>query len=374
MTFVLNDEEQMLRDSARSFLHSSAPVSALRKLRDEDDPLGYSADLWRAMADMGWTGVMIPEDHGGVDMGATAAGLVMLEMGRTLTASPFLSTSVLSATAINLAGSDAQKSAWLPRIAAAETVIGFAVDERARHDPGHIETTATKDGNGFRLSGKKRFVSCGMGADAFIVAAKTEDGATNLFLVDAQAQGLSRTGRRTVDSHMPADIVFDDVKLDGDALMNGADNAQLALDHALDVGRACLAAESLGVGEQAFADTIEYLKGREQFGAPIGAFQGLQHRAAHLLGELELARSLVMKALRTLDEQPSQASMWCAAAKAKTCQVSRLAAAEGIQMFGGVGMTDEYDIGLYYKRAQAAGEHLGDEMWGSGRVAGMLGM
>jgi alkylation response protein AidB-like acyl-CoA dehydrogenase len=373
MTFILNDEEQMLRDSAKSFLKQTSPVSALRKLRDDKDPVGYSASVWSSMAEMGWCGVLVEEDHGGVDLGYTAAGLLLQEMGRTLCASPFLPTAVLSASALRLAGSDAQKSAWLRKIASGEAVIAFAVDEKARHNPDRIDTKAIKDGNGFRLSGEKRFVSCAMGADAFIVAARTEDGRINLFLVDADAAGVERTARRTLDSHVPADIRFDDVKLDGDALLNGAEDSETAYRHVLDAGRACLAAESLGVAEEAFDLTIDYIKEREQFGQPIGSFQGLQHRAAHLYSEMELARTLVMKALRALDETPSQAPLWCAAAKAKATEVSRLAGSEGIQMYGGVGMTDEYDIGLYYKRAQAAGEFLGDDSWGAGQVARLSG-
>ena len=373
MTFILNEEEQMLRDSAKAFLAQSAPVSALRKLRDESDPVGFSRQLWASMAEMGWTGILVEENHGGVDMGYAAAGLLLQEMGRTLTASPFLATSVLAASALKLAGTDAQKAAWLPKIAAGETVIAFAVDERARHNPDHVETRATKDGNGFRLNGRKRFVSCGMGADAVIVAARTEDDRINLFLVDTGAKGVERTPRRTVDSHVPADFAFDDVKLDGDALLAGAEDSETAYRHVLDAGRACLAAESLGVAEEAFDRTIDYIKEREQFGQPIGSFQGLQHRAAHLYSEMELARTLVLKALRVLDETPSQAPLWCAAAKAKATAVSRLAGSEGIQMYGGVGMTDEYDIGLYYKRAQAAGELLGDDSWAAGQVAKLAG-
>ena len=373
MSFVLNEDEQMLRDSARAFLNESAPVTALRTLRDEKSPTGFSSDLWSSFAEMGWSGVLVGEDHGGVDMGYAAAGLVLEEMGRTLASSPFLSTSVLAATAFNLAGTDAQKAKWLPRIAAGETVIAIALDERARHNPDHIETRAKKDGNGFVLSGKKRFVNEGAGADLLIVVARMDDDQIGLFMVDPKASGVSREDRRTVDSHVPADFSFDDVKLDGDAFLSGADDTDAAYRRLLDAGRACQAAESLGVAEQAFDDTIAYISEREQFGVPISSFQGLQHRAAHLLGELELARSLVRRALTTLDTQPSQAPLWCVAAKAKATQVSRLAAAEGIQMHGGVGMTDEYDIGLYYKRAQAAGEFLGDDAFNAGEVARMSG-
>lgn len=373
MSFVLNEDEQMMRDSARGFFGESAPVSALRKLRDDNDPIGFSKDLWASMAEMGFCGVLVPEDHGGVDLGYAAAGLILEEMGRHLTSSPFLATSVLAASAFNLAGTDAQKAEHLPKIASGERIYSFAIDERARHNPGHIETRATKDGNGFRLSGKKRFVAAGTGADMLVVAARTEDDKVNLFLVDPKAAGVSLQAKRTIDSHMPADFTFEDVKLDGDALLAGADDPDKAYEQILNAGRACQAAESHGVAAQAFETTLDYLKGREQFGVSIATFQGLQHRAAHLYGELELSQSLVRRALTTLDTQPSQAPLWCMAAKAKATQVSRLATSEGIQMHGGVGMTDEYDIGLYYKRAQAAGEFLGDDHFGAGEVARLSG-
>lgn len=373
MSFVLNEDEQMMRDSARGFFNEASPVSALRKLRDDNNPIGFSKDLWASMAEMGFCGVLVPEEHGGVDLGHAAAGLILEEMGRHLTSSPFIATSVLAASAFNLAGTDAQKAAHLPKIASGEAIYAFAIDERARHNPGHIETRATKDGNGFRLSGKKRFVGAGTGADMLIVAARTEDDRVNLFLVDPEAAGVSRQSRRTIDSHMPADFIFDEVKLDGDALLAGADDPEKAYEQILNAGRACQAAESHGVAVQAFETTLDYLKGREQFGASIATFQGLQHRAAHLYGELELSQSLVRRALTTLDTQPSQAPLWCMAAKAKATQVSRLATSEGIQMHGGVGMTDEYDIGLFYKRAQAAGEFLGDDHFGAGEVARLSG-
>jgi alkylation response protein AidB-like acyl-CoA dehydrogenase len=373
MSFILSEDEQMLRDSAKGFLAESASVPALRALRDSKDPIGFSRALWSSMAEMGWCGVLVPEDHGGVDMGFAAAGVILEEMGRHLTCSPFLGTSVLGATAFNLAGTDAQKSEYLPKIAGGEIVIGFAIDEKARHKPEKVDTRAVKDGNGFRLTGSKRFVGCGAGADMLIVSARTEDDKINLFLVDPKADGVSRTDRRTLDSHVPADFQFEDVKLDGDALLSGPEDSESAYRQILDVGRAAQAAESHGIACQAFETTLDYLKGREQFGVSIATFQGLQHRAAHLYGELELSQSVVRRALTTLDTQPSQSPLWCAAAKAKATAVSRLATADGIQMHGGVGMTDEYDIGLYYKRAQAAGEFLGDDAFAAGEVARLSG-
>ena len=373
MSYILSEEEQMLRDSAKAFLEEKSPVSELRRLRDEGCKDGFRHAIWKEMGEMGWNGIVIPEEFGGVDMGYTAAGLILQEMGRTLAATPFLASSILCATALRQGGTDAQKAEHLPKIAEGEKVYALAVDEKARHDPGHIETRATKDGNGFRLSGEKRYVECGNGADMLIVAAKMEDDSIGLFLVDPANDGVERTLRRSVDSHAPANIKFDEVKLDGDALLSETEDGKALLDMVLDAGRACLAAEQLGIAEEAFGRTLDYIKEREQFGQKIGSFQGLQHRAAHLFTEIEMTESLVMKALRQLDESPSQAPLWIAAAKAKATKVGRLAAAEAIQMHGGVGMTDEYEIGFFYKRAQAAGEFLGDDAWGAAHVAEMSG-
>jgi alkylation response protein AidB-like acyl-CoA dehydrogenase len=373
MTYLLSEEEQMLRDSAKAFLEEKSPVSELRRLRDEGCKDGFRHAVWREMGDMGWNGIVIPEEYGGVDMGYTAAGLILQEMGRTLAATPFLASSILCATALRLGGTEAQKGEHLPKIAAGEKVYALAVDEKARHDANAIETRASKDGNGFKLSGKKRHVVCGNGADMLIVAAKTDGDGIGLFLVDPEADGVSRTLRRSVDSQAPAEIDFDDVKLDGDALLSETEDGRALLDTVLNAGRAGLAAEQLGIAEEAFGRTVDYIKEREQFGQKIGSFQGLQHRAAHLLTEVEMTQSLVFKALRQLDESPSQAPLWIAAAKAKATKVGRLAAAEAIQMHGGVGMTDEYEIGFFYKRAQAAGEFLGDDAWGAAQVATMSG-
>ena len=373
MSFILSEEEQMLRDSAKAFLEEKSPVSELRRLRDEGCKDGFRHAVWKEMGEMGWNGIVIPEEYGGVDMGYAAAGIILQEMGRTLAATPFLSSAILCATALRLGGTDNQKSTHLTRIASGEAVYAFAVDEKARHDSTHIDTRAKKDGNGFRLNGQKRFVVCGNGADMLIVAARMDDDKLGLFLVDPATDGIERTLRRSVDSHAPANISFDDVKLDGDALLSETEDGGALLDTVLDAGRACLAAEQLGIAEEAFGRTLDYIKERDQFGQKIGSFQGLQHRAAHLLTEVEMTQSLVVKALRQLDESPSQAPLWIAAAKARATRVARLASAEAIQMHGGVGMTDEYEIGFFYKRAQAVGEFLGDDAWGAARVATLSG-
>ncbi|MCW5723527.1 MAG: acyl-CoA dehydrogenase family protein [Maricaulaceae bacterium] len=372
MSFKLSEEQAMLRDAAREFLAEKSPVSELRRLRDEKNPDGFSRQLWSGMAEMGWLGVLVPEEHGGIGFGAVGAGLISEAMGRSLVASPFLSSAVLAAVAIREGGTDAHKAEHLPKIASGERIYALAADERPRHDPAAIDASAVRDGNGFRLSGVKRHIPEGHAADAFVVSAML-DGEVALFLVEAKAEGASTDARALVDSRYAADLTLNDVKLDGGALMSSGEAAQKALDAALETGRACLSAELLGAGETAFDATLDYLKQRQQFGRVIGTFQGLQHRAAHLHSELELTRSLAFKALAALDAGTPDAPMWCAAAKAKATAAGRLSASEAIQMFGGVGMTDEFDIGFFYKRAQAAGEFLGDDRFHADRLAKING-
>ena len=358
MALVLNEDETMLRDTAEGFFAEKAPVKALRKLRDERDETGFDRGLWKEMADMGFAGIAVPEDHGGVDMGFVAAGLLAEQMGKNLTASPFLSTAILAATAIREAGSDAQKAEHLPRIASGEAVYAVAMDEGVKHNPGNIETTAEKSGNGFKLSGSKAMVVDGHVADHLIVAAKMDDG-IGLFLVDPKAKGVETERTIMVDAHNAARIELDGVEVDGDALLGEAAN-DAALHKMLAAGRGIVAAELLGAGGEAFRSTVEYIKERKQFGVPVGSFQALQHRASHLYSELEIARSAVLGALTALDAGDENAERYCSMAKAKLGDVAKLAALEGVQMHGGVGMTDEYDIGLFLKRVRVLQELLGD--------------
>ena len=371
MALVLNEDEVMLRDTAEGFFAEKAPVKALRELRDTNDETGFSRALWQEMAEMGFAGIAIPEEHGGVDMGFQAAGLLAEQMGRNLTASPFLSTAILAATLIREAGSDEQKGAWLPKIASGETVMAVALDEGAKHNPAGIQTTAEKSGNGFVLNGSKSMVVDGDVADQLIVAAKTEEG-TAFFLVDPKANGVSVERTAMVDSRNAARIDLDSVEVDGDALL-GELNSEDALHTMLSAGRAVVAAELLGAGSEAFRTTVDYIKERKQFGVPVGSFQALQHRASHLYSELEIARSAVLGALTALDAGDDKAAKYCAMAKAKLGEVAKLAALEGVQMHGGVGMTDEYDIGLFLKRIRVLQELLGDASYHQEQHARGLG-
>ena len=378
MPLVLNEEQEMLRESARGFLDEKAPVSALRKLRDTNDETGFDRGLWKEMAEMGWAGILVEEDHGGVDFGFVGAGVLAEEMGRTLTASPFLSTSILAATALKKLGTDAQKQANLPNIAAGEALYALAVDEHRKHGPAKIAMQAEKHGNGFKLSGDKTFVADGHVADKIIVAARSAGGAgeqngLTLFLVDAKAKGVSVERTQMVDSRNAARIKFDGVEATGDEVLGEVDGGYMALEGVLNAGRAGLAAEMSGSAQQAFEMTVSYLKERKQFGTEIGTFQALQHRAAHLYSEIELAKSAVLKALQDLDAHYGMAGPICSLAKAKAGDVAKLASQEAVQMYGGIGMTDEFDIGFYMKRIRVAQEMFGDAAFHADRLAQMRG-
>lgn len=378
MSLVLTDEQTLLRDGAERFLAENAPISQRRRLRDDDVPEGYDPATWKAMADMGWAGVLIPEEHGGVGLGHVEAGLIAEQMGRTLTASPYLSTAVLGAAALTRHGTAAQRAEWLPRMAAGEALTALAVDETRRHAPERIETRAERHGNGFRLSGAKTFVADAHVADAIIVSARTsgdaddEDGAT-LFLVPAGAEGVTVERTRMVDDRNAGRVRLENVELDADAVIGEVDRGGEALRAVLNAGRAALAAEMLGAAGEAFSRTVAYIKERRQFGRPVGSFQALQHRAAHLHAETELGRSIVLKALQALDAEDPDAELLTAAAKAKLGQVAQLAAQEAVQFHGGVGMTDEFDIGFFMKRVRVAEAHLGDSNFHAERFARMRG-
>jgi alkylation response protein AidB-like acyl-CoA dehydrogenase len=378
MSLVLNEDQLMFRDAVKRFAAERAPVAQLRKLRDQNDAVGFSRDAWKAMADMGWSGVLAPEESGGAGFGFVGAGLIAEEIGRNLSATPLLSTAVLGVTALLRGGTQSQKEALLPAIAAGDLLIALAVDERSRHAPYSVATRATGGGGKFRLNGRKIHVLDGHVADRIIVSARTSgdvesrEGVT-LFLLDAKANGVTATRTSSVDSRNVAAVEFRDVAATDADVLGTFDKGAVVLDAVLDAGRAVLAAELLGVAEEAFERTLAYLREREQFGVKIGAFQALQHRAAHLFCEIELVRSVVLRTLQALDAQdPGAASLVCLA-KAKAGEVARIATNEAVQMHGGIGMTDEFDIGFFIKRARAAGEAFGDAYYHTDRFAQLAG-
>jgi len=368
MPLILTEEQTMLKEAADGFLAEHAPIAHLRKLRDERDPDGVSRDLWKAFGEMGFAGVIIPEEHGGSGLGAVEAGVVAEALGRTLTPSPFMGSGVLSAKVLADAGSADQQAEWLPRIAAGEAILSLAVDEGAKHRPAAIATTAERSGNGFKLNGAKGFVLDGHVADALIVAARTDNGLT-LFLVDPKAAGVEIERTMMVDGHNAARVVLTDVAVDADAVIGSVDGGEALLEGALNLGRACAAASLTGAGDQAFQVTLEYLRTRKQFGKLIGEFQALQHRAAHLFTEIELARAAVMGALQRLDAGKDPQGLAVSVAKAKAGRVAELAVQEAVQMHGGVGMTDAFDVGLFMKRVRVLNELLGDAAFHQEKLA-----
>jgi alkylation response protein AidB-like acyl-CoA dehydrogenase len=375
MTLILTDDQQMFRDSAKRFAAQRTPVSQLRKLRDDLDPTGFSREVWKEMAEMGWAGVLVPEEYGGVGFGFVGAGLLAAEIGRNLSATPLLSSAVLAVTALLRGGTPAQKETLLPAIAGGDLLIAFATDECVRHTPYHI---ATRCVGKYKLSGRKLHVLDGHIADRLIVSARTSgdigarDGIT-LFLVDPKANGVSITRSSMVDSRNSATIDLRDVVVTETDVIGTFDKGAIVLDAVLDAGRAVLAAELLGVSEESFERTLSYLREREQFSVKIGTFQALQHRAAHLFCEIELVRSVVLRTLQALDAQEPTVSSLVCLAKAKASDVARIATNEAVQMHGGIGMTDEFDIGFFMKRARAAAETFGDQYYHTDRFAQLSG-
>jgi alkylation response protein AidB-like acyl-CoA dehydrogenase len=373
---LLTDDQKLIQETARGFLADEGSIAKqLRHWRDKGCSDGFGHALWKQFAELGLTGICIPENAGGAGMGATEAGLVLEEIGRNLTPSPFLTTAVAAVRALE---GSAQAERWFPGILGGETVAALAVDEGKRHNPNAIAMEAKRSGNGFALNGSKQFVVQGKSADVILVAARTggsageTDGIT-LFAVEKGANGLEVENVALADSSKAARLKFDNVEVDADAVVGEVDGGWAPLARALNAGRAGASSELVGVAAGASDMTFEYLKQRKQFGKLIGEFQALQHRAAHLYGEIEIARAAALKAAELLDAADPRAELMVSVAKAKAGRSAALAVQEGVQMHGGIGMTDEHDIGLYMKREAVLGELFGSPRFHANRVAELSG-
>jgi alkylation response protein AidB-like acyl-CoA dehydrogenase len=384
MPLVLNEEQQALKESAETFFKEKSPVDVIRKLRDSNDATGFDRAVWKQIGEMGWAATIIPENYGGLDFGFVGFGVVLEAAGRTLAPTPLFSSVALGASAILLAGSEQQKVELLPLIASGEKIFTFALQETAVHNPRRITCRAEKTSNGFfRINGKKTFVTDGNVADTLVVAVRTNGESSDkngmtLLLVDRKAKGVNVHPSVMVDTRNLAMITFDNVDVPVSAVLGEVDNANGVIHKIIDRGNIALCAEMLGSIEAAFEQTLAYIKQRVQFDQPIGSFQALQHRAAQMFCEIELAKSMVLRALDAVDEEVAGKGMgdlplMASAAKVHLCDTYRLVSNEGIQMHGGMGMTDEMDIGLYIKRARVAMQTLGDENYHLQRYATLRG-
>ncbi|HZR84738.1 MAG TPA: acyl-CoA dehydrogenase [Candidatus Binatia bacterium] len=376
---VLTEEQELLRRTAADFVREHAPVARIRRLRDADDPVGFSPELWKKIGELGWPGIVLPEAYGGLALGYADLAVVLQELGAALAPEPFLSTVLLAGNAILLGGTDAQKESLLPRVAAADVVLALAHHEPgARHRPFRVATRAEKAGSGWRLAGVKDLVLDGHVADRIVVSARVagerdaRDG-IGLFLIDRQTRGVTVERQQLVDHRSAALVRLDGVEVGADAAVGAPGAAGDVLDRVLDRALVGLSAEMLGGMSRAFETTMAYLRDRKQFGVAIGSFQALKHRAARMFIEVELARSTVMAAARALDEGADDASLLASVAKARLSDGFVQVANEAVQMHGGIGMTDEHDVGFYLKHARAAEILLGDATFHRDRFAALQG-
>ena len=352
MKLVLNEEQQFLKDTAKNFAEERTPINHFRNLRDAKDSLLWDKEIWVEMVKLGWAGILIPEEYGGSDFGITGMSVVLQECGKTLTPSPLLATAVLGAYAIKEFGTDKQKSKYLPLIADGEITTAIAFDESSHHDISNTELSAVEADGSFVLNGSKKLVVDGSSADVLIVlgrtsGAKGEMAGLSLFILESHTDGVSRAKLDMADSRNYANIEFNDVVVSPDALLGSREAGGEAMDHILDIGRIALSAEMLGNAEAAFSTTIDYLKERKQFGVLIGTFQALQHRAAEMFCEIELTKSSVMAAMQGADENSNQLQVLASLAKSISGDTLHLVSNEAIQMHGGIGVTDEYDLGFF---------------------------
>ena len=379
MELLLTDEQRMLDQSARNFIKKASPVTRMRELRDDTESLGYDKKVFQQMAKLDWTAILLPEDQGGMGMGMAEMIVVMEAIGTGLAPEPFIPSIILAGQALALSGNDALVDAWLDPIIEAKKVLALAYQEKqGRFDMTRVTTTAEKTDGGYKLNGEKSQVQGGWRADAVIVSARTSgqsgdlDGIT-LFLVPSDTQGLTFTRQHRVDSRNCAIVQLENAKIPESSILGNVDKGGEILTRVIDMATIALCGEMLGGITATFERTVDYLKNREQFDVAIGSFQALQHRAAKMFMEIELARSAVMAAARAFDEKDAETAALISVAKARCSDAYVLITNEGEQMHGGIGMTDEEDVGLYMKHARVTEMTFGDAAYHRDRFASMKG-
>jgi|TARA_B100001094_G_scaffold314378_1_gene353154 alkylation response protein AidB-like acyl-CoA dehydrogenase len=378
MKLVLTEEEQFLKDTAKNFAEERSPITHFRALRDNNDPLLWDKGLWNEMTKLGWPGILIPEDYGGSNFGITGISVILNECAKTLTPSPLFATGVIGAYSIANYGTEKQKKYYLPKIASGELTTALAVDESSHHNPANTEIFAKKEGSNFIVNGKKTFVIDGASADLIILLARTSGDkgdmtGLTLFLVDANSNGFETKKLDMADSRNYSNINFNNVEISDSNILGDLETGGEIIENVLDIGRIAMASEMLGNAEAAFETTIDYLKQRKQFGVLIGSFQALQHRAAEMFCEIELTKSSVMGAMKAADEGSNELQRLSSLAKTMAGETLHLVSNEAVQMHGGIGVTDEYDIGFFLKRARVTEQIFGSSKYHTERYANLSG-
>lgn len=378
MSLTLSEEQLLLKATAHSFFEDRSPISRMRALRDSEDKVGFSRELWKEMADMGWVGIPFSEEFGGAGMGYSELAVVLEEGGRVLLPEPFISTVLLAGGAVELGASDSLRKELLSPVCAGDKTLAMAFQEHGRFDPFAVGLRAVRDSDRYTLNGTKQFALDAHVADHVVIVARTSgepdarDGLT-LFVVDSGADGLAVRPNQMVDGRRASTIELTDVVVSSARVLGEPGGGAELLETVFDRATIGLCSEMLGTFSEAFERTLNYIKEREQFGVKIGTFQALRHRIADMWCELELARSVVREATSALDEERGDLAVIASAAKAKCSDVCSLITREALQMHGGIGMTDEEDIGLFFKRGKAAELTLGDAAYHRDRYARLRG-
>jgi len=369
MSLVINEEQNMLKSSAKELLDLKSPISLMRELRD-DNYNQFDPDLWKEMVEMGWTALTVPEEYNGLNFGYVGLGQVIEEMGKKLTVSPMISTVLISTTIVGLSKNEVLKSKLFDEIMSGKKLCTLAHEESSHHNPNIDLSIISNNNEKFILNGKKRFVIDGTISDYLIVSANSEsNGSLELVIIDSKSKGITFINKVHMDSKIYSDISFNNVEFSKDNFLSTENDGKKILKKALDIACVGLAAEMLGNIQQAFDMTIQYLKEREQFGVKIGSFQALQHRSAIMFGEIELCKSIVLKALQAIDSGDENLPELASLAKSKLGLTSKLVTNEAVQMHGGIGVTDDADIGFFLKRVRVSQRIFGDSNYHLDRVA-----
>jgi alkylation response protein AidB-like acyl-CoA dehydrogenase len=378
MNFGFNEEQELLRSTARKFFENEFPSEAVRRLMD--GPEGITPALWQKIAEQGWAGLTVPEAYDGMGLGLVDLVVLMEEMGRAVVPGPFFSTVLLGAGALLEAGSDAQKKEWLPAIASGQRRVTLAwMEPSATLGPAGVTLQAVAKGGRFTLSGTKLFVPDAHTADAIVVAARTGSGGgaegVSLFLVEREAPGVEVRLLPTMDqTRKLCEVTLRDAAVGADARLGAAGTGWAPLARVLDRATVALCAEMCGGAQKVLDMTVEYAKIRQAFGRPIGSYQGVKHRAADMLVDVENSKSITYYAAWALDEGVAEAPLAVSMAKAYASDAYRRVAAAGIQLHGGIGFTWEHDLHLYFKRAKGSEFTFGDATYHRERVAQLVNL